>query len=44
MSQSEQIRISIEQKKETIALGDTIARISKSRDWKRIIDSEFLVS
>lgn len=41
MSQSEQIRISIEQKKETIALGDAIARISKSRDWKRIIDSEF---
>lgn len=41
MSQVEQIRISIEQKKDMIALGDAVSRIVKNRDWKRLVDTEF---
>lgn len=41
MSQIEQIRITIEQKKEMVALGDSVSRLTKNRDWKRLIDTEF---
>lgn len=41
MSQVEQIRITIEQKKEMIALGDALSRIVKNRDWKKLVDTEF---
>lgn len=37
----EQIRITIEEKKEMIGLGDAILRLSKNRDWKKLIDIEF---
>ena len=41
MSQVQQIRITIEQKKEMIALDDSLGRLAKNRDWKRIIDTEY---
>jgi hypothetical protein len=44
MSQVEQVRISIEQKKSMIELGDAVTRISKNRDWKKLVDAEFFDS
>lgn len=37
----EQIRITIEEKKEMIGLGDAIVRLTKNRDWKKLVDTEF---
>ena len=42
MSQVETIRIEIEQKKEAIAISDAITRLVRNRDWKKVIESEFL--
>ena len=42
MSQVETIRIEIEQKKEMIAIGEAISRIVRTRDWKKLIESEYL--
>lgn len=42
MSQVETIRIEIEQKKEMIAIGDAIGRIIRTRDWKKVVETEFL--
>ncbi len=42
MSQVETIRIEIEQKKEMIAIGDAIQRIVRTRDWKKLIETEYL--
>ena len=42
MSQVETIRIEIEQKKEMIAIGEAIGRIVRTRDWKKVIESEYL--
>ena len=41
MSDKESIRISIEQKQEMIALGDSIQRLAKNRDWKKLVDTAF---
>ncbi len=41
MSQVEEVRISIEQKKEMIGLGDAVERLSRNRDFKKLIDTEY---
>lgn len=38
----EEIRISIEQKKAAVGDLDALTRLSRNRDWKRIIDTVFL--
>lgn len=41
MSDVQAIRITIEQKKEMIALGESISRLGKNRDWKKLVDTTY---
>ena len=42
MSQTAQIRIEIEDAKNAVALDDSLARLAKNRDWKKVVDEAFL--
>lgn len=42
MSQTKQIRIEIEDAKNAVALDESLSRLAKNRDWKKLIDETFL--